>query len=85
MAGSFYGGIRLVSGIMLNDWWEGPFPGGWQATIGLPLAMWLTAAYFAVARYLSYLDLRIRHEGWEVELRMRAEAARLHHHLSKAG
>jgi hypothetical protein len=28
-------------------------------------------------RFLSYLDLRIRHEGWEVELLMRAEGLRL--------
>jgi hypothetical protein len=30
-----------------------------------------------VVRYLNYLDTRIRQEGWEVELRMRAEAQRL--------
>ena len=34
-------------------------------------------AFMAVVRFLSYLDLRIRHEGWEVELLMRAEAQRL--------
>jgi hypothetical protein len=43
----------------------------------LPLTMWLIAGYFSVVRFLSYLDLRIRHEGWEVELRMRAEGAQL--------
>jgi hypothetical protein len=43
----------------------------------VPLAMWIVAGYFCVVRFLSYLDLRIRREGWEVELRMRAEAARL--------
>lgn len=42
-----------------------------------PLAMWGTVAYMTVVRFLSYLDLRIRHEGWEVELRMRAEGNRL--------
>lgn len=42
-----------------------------------PLAMWITAIYTTVVRFLSYLDLRIRHEGWEVELRMRAEGNRL--------
>jgi hypothetical protein len=42
-----------------------------------PLCLWLVAAYFTVLRFLSYLDIRIRHEGWEVELRLRAEAARL--------
>jgi hypothetical protein len=43
----------------------------------LPVAMWLVAGYMSVVRFLSYLDLRIRHEGWEVELRMRAEGAQL--------
>jgi hypothetical protein len=42
-----------------------------------PLCLWMVAAYFTVLRFLSYLDIRIRHEGWEVELRLRAEAARL--------
>ena len=42
-----------------------------------PLAMWSVVAYLGVARFLSYLDLRIRQEGWEVELLVRAEAARL--------
>jgi hypothetical protein len=43
----------------------------------LPAALWLVVALFAVIRFLSYLDLRIRREGWEIELRMRAEGARL--------
>lgn len=42
-----------------------------------PAMLWLATAYFAVVRFLAYLDLRIRREGWEVELTMRAEAARL--------
>jgi hypothetical protein len=42
-----------------------------------PGCLWLVVAFLAVVRFLSYLDLRIRHEGWEVELLMRAEAARL--------
>jgi hypothetical protein len=45
--------------------------------IYLPLSLWLVGGYFTVVRFLSYLDLRIRSEGWEVELRMRAEAAPL--------
>lgn len=43
----------------------------------LQVAVWLVIAFFNVARFLSYLDLRIRNEGWEVELRLRAESARL--------
>jgi hypothetical protein len=41
------------------------------------LALWLVVGFFTVVRFLSYLDLRIRREGWEVELLMRAERTRL--------
>ena len=40
-------------------------------------ALWMTATFMAVVRFLSYIDLRIRQEGWEVELRIRSEAMRL--------
>jgi hypothetical protein len=43
----------------------------------LQLAIWIVVGYFTVVRFLAYLDTRIRTEGWEVELRLRAEAARL--------
>lgn len=43
----------------------------------LQFAIWSVVGYFTVVRFLSYLDLRIRREGWEVELKMRAEATRL--------
>jgi len=46
-------------------------------TVLLPIALWATAWYLAIVRFLGYLDLRIRREGWEVELRIRAEAAAL--------
>lgn len=42
-----------------------------------PFALWLVVGFFAVVRFLAYLDLRIRREGWEVELTMRTEADRL--------
>ena len=42
-----------------------------------PFALWTVMGFFAVVRFLCYLDLRIRTEGWEVELLMRAEASRL--------
>ncbi len=46
------------------------------------IALWIVAGYFTVARFLSYLDLRIRREGWEVELAMRAEEVRLTRQLT---
>jgi hypothetical protein len=48
-----------------------------EAQILYPALLWLLAAYFSVVRFLDYLNLRIKHEGWEVELLMRAEALRL--------
>lgn len=41
------------------------------------LAIWLVLCFFTVTRYLSYLDHRIRSEGWEVELKLRAQGARI--------
>jgi hypothetical protein len=48
----------------------------------MPLALWMVIGLMTVARYLSYLDLRIRREGWEIELKMRAEAGRLTRQLA---
>jgi hypothetical protein len=36
--------------------------------------VWIAIAYFAVYRFLSYVDRRIRLEGWELELRLKAVA-----------
>jgi hypothetical protein len=75
---SFWLSFWLAGGMLLNEWqWSGtPY------TFCFPLAMWLVVGYFSVVRFLSYLDLRIRREGWEVELMMRAEQARLTRQLT---
>lgn len=75
---SVAGLFLFVSGVMFQQWFPGPF----VIQIGVPLAMWIVAAYLTVVRFLNYLDLRIRDEGWEVELRMRAEAARLEQQMT---
>jgi len=46
-------------------------------TVYYPIALWVVVHFFSVVRFLSYLDLRIRREAWEVELKLRAESARL--------
>ena len=67
--------IFFVRVILLGQWeWAFDRP---TYTVYFQLALWIVVAYFAVVRFLSYLDLRIRREGWEVELIMRAERARL--------
>lgn len=50
---------------------------GWMYLVGWQASLWAAALFETVARFLGYLDLRIRREGWEVELRLRAEAQRL--------
>ena len=72
---SVLGTFVFLYGVFLNEWKLQPFMFVWA----YPLSMWLVAGYMSVVRFLNYIDLRIRHEGWEVELRMRAEAARLVH------
>ena len=41
-----------------------------------PIALWSVAGISVMVRLLNYLDCRIRLEGWEVELAVRAEAMR---------
>lgn len=55
----------LLLGWLPLDHWEGQ------------LALWIVLCFFTVTRYLSYLDHRIRSEGWEVELKLRAQGARI--------
>jgi hypothetical protein len=78
MTVSFAFGFWFVAGTFLNDWKWGPV----MVHVCVPLSMWIVAGYLGVVRFLSYLDLRIRREGWEVELRMRAEATRLARHAA---
>lgn len=73
-----FGVFISVSGVFLNDWRPGP----WMLKTVYPASLWIVAGFMTVVRFLSYLDLRIRHEGWEVELLLRAEAARLMNRLA---
>ncbi len=42
----------------------------------VPTSLWMVAGVSSFVRLLCYLDTRIRLEGWEVELAIRAEAMR---------
>lgn len=75
--------LLLTFAVWMSIWFlRGLLVGRWEFepvmfAVYLQLAAWIVASYFTVVRFLSYLDLRIRREGWEVELVMRAERARL--------
>lgn len=47
------------------------------ASIAPHLATWLVMVYLAVVRFLTYIDLRTRREGWEIDLALRRAARRL--------
>lgn len=49
--------------------WEQP---GWGDLYGVraQCALWVAIAFFTIVRFLTYIDRRIRNEGWEIELRM---------------
>ena len=36
------------------------------------VGVWIAIAFFAVGRFLIYIDERIRGEGWEIRLRLQA-------------
>jgi hypothetical protein len=63
----------FISGMIFLKWSWGP----WMIHVVVPIALWTVAGFMAVVRFLSYMDLRIRNEGWEIELLLRAAADRL--------
>lgn len=77
IVGSLLFGLGWAAAAALAPLWGVAELGwGWYA-FGVPTLAWLICGFFAVARFLSYLDMRIRSEGWEVELLLRAEGARV--------
>lgn len=82
LLGSLLIGTLLVVSLWLSMWvLASQLTGYWHShhslyTIYLPVAVWIVIGFFTVVRFLSYLDLRIRREGWEVELALRAEGQR---------
>lgn len=69
----FWGGTGVaLSALTTSEMtWEAPRRAD---TLGVrfQLGVWLAVVFFGVARFLSYIDQRIRMEGWELELHLRA-------------
>ncbi|MEZ6094500.1 MAG: hypothetical protein R3C03_09730 [Pirellulaceae bacterium] len=68
-----YAGIAMtlqLLGLVDDEFWV-------LVNVAWPVALWLVCGVFAVIRFLSYIDNRIRQEGWEVELLIRAEATKM--------
>ena len=75
--------VALVFAIICTVWCaQGALFFSWNLSsaflrLVIPGTMWGVAVFMHVVRFLTYLDTRIRREGWEVELVVRAAGARL--------
>ncbi|MEO1617099.1 MAG: hypothetical protein AAFV88_14705 [Planctomycetota bacterium] len=70
--GGFFYSLIWLTGITTGYW----YPGLLAFLVWFPLALWMVAGLSVVVRMVSYLDARIRMEGWDVELAVRAEVIR---------
>ena len=69
--------IRTVSAL-----WEDRFQWEPELFVGdlteidwqLQVSYWLVIVFLTIFRFISYLDCRIRREGWDVELKLRSLA-----------
>lgn len=65
--------IVLVLSVISKTWtWS-----EWMDLIGLPIVCWGVAVWLTIIRFLLYMNTRIQTEGWEVELKFKAESERL--------
>jgi hypothetical protein len=73
----FFLGLLIVSSVTLIGSVTGAWTWGWWMDLFFyPLALWLISFWGTVVRFLLYMNTRIRGEGWELELKLKAEARR---------
>jgi hypothetical protein len=66
------GGDAIVSTLFGDELsWSRPRTRGLSGLL-FEAAIWIAVAYFGTFRFLAYIDRRIRLEGWELELRLKA-------------
>jgi len=69
----FWESVRTMSSALAGDdlTWYRPGLSDFSGLL-FQAAVWIAIAFFGVFRFLSYIDRRIRLEGWELELRLKA-------------
>lgn len=72
LCASIYYTLVWCRGIATNSWSMDMI----ALAVFFPLSLWLAGSLSVIVRLLGYLDTRIRLEGWEVELAIRAESIR---------
>jgi hypothetical protein len=68
------GGRTVITALLESRAPAAIWDDGWS-TLGL-LGFWLFVPYLATARFLVYLDIRTRSEGWDIQTRFAALATR---------
>lgn len=64
--------LKMVA-IFGDDWQEIEGPSFYLPSV--QIGFWIAVSFFGIVRFLTYIDQRIRLEGWEVELRLRQVGA----------
>lgn len=72
---TWWGASKFVE--MMVETYTMTLPEGLTSRLAPRVALWVAVAFFGIGRFLGYIDQRIRQEGWEVELRLRAAGAAL--------
>jgi hypothetical protein len=62
-------GAALSTVLKRSLTWDQPLPTDWSG-LRFQLGFWIAIAFFSIARFLIYIDQRIRTEGWELKLRL---------------
>jgi|694.fasta_scaffold00030_82 hypothetical protein len=79
---ALFGGLLVAMLMGSTLFVQAMLTGSWQLNWGMyviafPACLWLVGIFMSVFRFLTYIDTRIRLEGWEIDLIMRAEGQRL--------
>ena len=79
LTAAFMASLFSLVGVLFSEWTVFV---AWKFHWLYPLPFFLAMGYLTVVRFLQYLDIRIRNEGWEVELLLMAESPRLQNRVA---
>lgn len=61
----------LISAFTSDVTWEAPWLRGKIWDWRIPAGVWIVIEFFAIAKFLTYVEFRNRREGWEIALRLK--------------
>lgn len=81
----FFIGLYSVQLWGVYIFWQNTVTLNWFSWTFFAVALWGTQIFSTVFRFLGYLDTRVRLEGWELELRMKSEGAKVRRQMEHLG